>query len=257
MNEESLRGLLDLVAAGRLPAHEALDMLRTLPYTEAASSRLDTHRAIRQGRPEVVFGRGKTPEQVCSALETLAKAHGHALATTVNPDAAIALRAAFPHGHYDAVSRLFRLGSMPARGSADAACVVCAGTSDRPVAEEAAQTLEFAGFTVRRIRDVGVAGLHRLLGHVDPLRRCEVVIAVAGMEGALPGVVSGLVSAPVVAVPTSVGYGTSFAGLSALLSMLNACSSGMGVVNIDNGFGAAMLAIRILQGLESPKSRQT
>jgi NCAIR mutase (PurE)-related protein len=248
MNEESLRGLLDLVAAGQLPAGEAVDMLRTLPFTEAASSLLDTHRAIRQGMPEVIFARGKTPEQVRAALEVLAHAHSHALATMVSPDMAMVLGSAFPRGHYDATSRLFRLGNMPPRGGADAACVICAGTSDVPVAEEAAQTLEFAGFTVKRMADVGVAGLHRLLSRVDQLRTNKVIIAIAGMEGALPGVVSGLVAAPVIAVPTSVGYGTNFGGFSALLSMLNACSSGMGVVNIDNGFGAAMLAIRILQG---------
>src|SRR6187431_2047318 len=128
MNEESLRGLLDLVAAGRLPTGEAVDMLRTLPFTEAASSLLDTHRAIRQGMPEVIFARGKTPEQVRSALEVLAHAHGHALATMVNVDMAVVLRSALPQGHYDATSRLFRLGSMPARGGADSACVICAGT---------------------------------------------------------------------------------------------------------------------------------
>ena len=251
MNEDSLRGLLDLVAAGSLPSHEAVEMLRTLPFTEAAAGLMDTHRAIRQGMPEVVFARGKTAEQVRSALETLAKAHGHALATTVDAETAASLSTAFPQGHYDGASRLFRIGSMPARGGPDAACVICAGTSDLPVAEEAAQTMEFAGFTVQRIRDVGVAGLHRLLSQVDQLRTSKVIIAIAGMEGALPGVVSGLVSAPVIAVPTSVGYGTNFGGLSALLSMLNSCSSGMGVVNIDNGFGAAMLAIRMLNHIRS------
>jgi NCAIR mutase (PurE)-related protein len=251
MNEESLRGLLDLVAAGQLPTGEAVDMLRTLPYTEAAASLLDTHRAIRQGMPEVVFGRGKTVEQVRTALAGLSKAHGHALATSVSPDAAMALKNVLPEGHYDATSRLFRIGAMPARAAGSITTVVCAGTSDLPVAEEAAQTLEFAGFTVQRICDVGVAGLHRLLSHVDSLRGSKVIIAIAGMEGALPGVVSGLVAAPVIAVPTSVGYGASFGGLSALLSMLNACSSGMGVVNIDNGFGAAMLAIRMLNHLGS------
>lgn len=251
MNEESLRGLLDLVAAGQLPPQEALDMLRTLPFTEAAASLLDTHRAIRQGMPEVVFARGKTPEQVHAALAGLAKAHGHALATSVTGEAAAILVAGLPEGRYDATSRLFRIGSMSARRGPDSACVICAGTSDLPVAEEAAQTLEFAGFSVQRVRDVGVAGLHRLLSYIEVLRGSKVIIAIAGMEGALPGVVSGLVAAPVIAVPTSVGYGTNLGGLSALLSMLNSCSSGMGVVNIDNGFGAAMLAIRILQGYPS------
>ena len=257
MNEESLRGLLELVAAGRLTSHEAVDMLRTLPFTEAASGLLDTHRAIRQGMPEVVFAAGKTPEQTRAALEGLVKAHGHALATRVDRDTASLLRQIFPGAQYDPASRLFRLGAMRARGIPNVVSVVCAGTSDLPIAEEAAQTLEFAGFSVQRIRDVGVAGLHRLLGQVDALRLSKVIVAVAGMEGALPGVVCGLVAAPVIAVPTSVGYGTNFAGLSALLSMLNSCSSGMSVVNIDNGFGAAMVAIRILQTTPAtpPESR--
>lgn len=251
MNEESLRGLLDLVAAGRLSSTEAVDMLRTLPFTEAAASLLDTHRAIRQGMPEVVFARGKTPEQVRDALDGLARAHGHALATCVSGETAEVLSSAFSQGHYDSTSRLFRIGVMPARGGMDSVSVVCAGTSDLPVAEEAAQTVEFAGFAVQRIRDVGVAGLHRLLGQVDVLRASRVIIAIAGMEGALPGVVAGLVASPVIAVPTSVGYGTNFGGISALLSMLNSCSSGMAVVNIDNGFGAAMLAIRMLNHIPS------
>ena len=254
MNEASLRGLLELVAAGELPSHEALEMLRTLPFTEAASSLLDTHRAIRQGMPEVVFAGGKTADQVRAALDGLAKAHGHALATSVTRETAAMLASAIPEGRYDATSRLFRVGSMESRGAGDAVCVVCAGTSDLPVAEEAAQTLEFAGYSVRRIHDVGVAGLHRLLSHVDLLRASRVVIAIAGMEGALPGVISGLVATPVIAVPSSVGYGASFGGFSALLTMLNSCSSGMAVVNIDNGFGAAMLAIRILQGYARPQS---
>ena len=156
----------------------------------------------------------------------------------------------FAEGVYDEVSRLFRIGQMPRRTSGTVV-VICAGTSDAPVAEEAAQTLEFAGFTTKRIYDVGVAGLHRLLSKLDQIRDCDVIITIAGMEGALPSVVGGLVSQPVIAVPTSVGYGANFQGLSALLAMLNSCSSGIGVVNIDNGFGAAMLAIRILQKAHS------
>ncbi len=254
MNEESLRGLLELVAAGRLSSHEAVDMLRTLPFTEAAAGLLDTHRAIRQGMPEVVYASGKTPDQTRSALEGLVKAHGHALATRVTTETAELLRQIFPGGQYDSSSQLFRLGAMRSRGTQHVVTVVCAGTSDLPIAEEAAQTLEFAGFSVQRIRDVGVAGLHRLLSKVDALRLSKVIIAIAGMEGALPGVVSGLVASPVIAVPTSVGYGTNFGGLSALLSMLNSCSSGMSVVNIDNGFGAAMVAIRILQTMPATLS---
>lgn len=247
MTEDSLRGVLKLVSSGKLSPDEGLEFLRTLPFTEAAATLLDTHRLIRQGMPEVVFARNKTSQQVSVALFGLLEAHGHALATTVSPDIAAVLSASFPNGSYDATSRLFNIGTMPPRDASLVTSVVCAGTSDLPVAEEAAQTLEFAGYHVQRVQDVGVAGLHRLLSKVDALRASKVIIAIAGMEGALPGVIAGLVAAPVIAVPTSVGYGTSFNGLSALLSMLNSCSSGMGVVNIDNGFGAAMLAIRILQ----------
>jgi NCAIR mutase (PurE)-related protein len=152
----------------------------------------------------------------------------------------------FPQGRYDAVSSVFAIGRMKAQTNPQSIAVVCAGTSDLNVAEEAAQTLEFAGARVERVRDVGVAGLHRLLGKLELIRESRIVIAIAGMEGALPGVLAGLVSAPVIAVPTSVGYGASLGGISALLTMLNACSSGIGVVNIDNGFGAAVLALRIL-----------
>jgi pyridinium-3,5-biscarboxylic acid mononucleotide synthase len=246
MNEDKLQDLLARVAAGALPIHEALDKLRSLPFTEATDALLDTHRALRTGMPEVVYARGKTPVQVIEALGKLQEAHGHALATAVSPEMAGIVQASHPHGHYDPVSRLFRIGQMPAQASSIVTGVACAGTSDLPVAEEAAQTLEFAGFQVERFTDVGVAGLHRLLSKLEALRKCHVIIVIAGMEGALPGVLSGLVSAPVIAVPTSVGYGAGLSGFSALLTMLNSCSSGLGVVNIDNGFGAAMLAIRIL-----------
>jgi NCAIR mutase (PurE)-related protein len=199
---------------------------------------IDTARLNRQGFPEVVFGGGKTREQIIAALRSLHAAHGHALASGVVEDLAIG-------GHYDACSRLYRLGQMPAR--AGKPCVISAGTSDQPVAEEAAQTLEFLGYTVQRIRDVGVAGIHRLLARVDDFKDADVLIVIAGMDGALPSVVGGLVSQPVIAVPTSVGYGTSYGGIAALLTMLNSCAVGVTVVNIDNGFGAAMAAARILQ----------
>lgn len=250
MNIETLRALLQQVAAGNCAPDAAVEKLRTLPFTEAAQTLADTHREIRSGLPEVVYGRQKTTQQIMEAVTILHSAHAHALATQVSAESGAALCQQFPQGCYDAVSSLFSLGQMKPRASQGSVAVVCAGTSDLPVAEEAAGTLEFAGAKVERVRDVGVAGLHRLLSKLELIRESQVVIAIAGMEGALPGVVAGLVSAPVIAVPTSVGYGASFGGLSALLAMLNACSSGIGVVNIDNGFGAAVLALRILASNE-------
>ncbi len=246
MNTETLRALLQQVATGACAPDTAIETLRTLPFTEAAQTLADTHREIRTGLPEVVYGRQKTTQQIMEAVSILHAAHGHALATQVSAESGAALCQCFPEGSYNAVSLLFSLGSMEPRSKQENVCVVCAGTSDLPVAEEAAGTLEFAGATVQRVRDVGVAGLHRLLGKLELIRESRVVIAIAGMEGALPGVIAGLVAAPVIAVPTSIGYGASFGGLSALLAMLNACSGGIGVVNIDNGFGAAVLALRML-----------
>jgi hypothetical protein len=199
---------------------------------------LDFQRLARQGFPEVVFAPGKTRSQVTEALSRLAAAHGHAMATGVAEDLNLG-------GLYDPCARTYRIGSMPAR--AGRCCVVSAGTSDQPVAEEAAQTLEYLGYEARRVKDVGVAGLHRLIDRLEEIQQAQVIIVVAGMEGALASVLGGLVSQPVIGVPTSVGYGTSYEGIAALLAMLNSCAAGIGVMNIDNGFGAAMMAHRILQ----------
>ena len=199
---------------------------------------LDLQRLERQGFPEVVFARGKTRAQIVEALQRLVEAHGHALATGVAEDLELG-------GHYDACSRLYRLGTMPRRTGKP--CVISAGTSDQPVAEEAAQTLEYLGYETQRISDVGVAGLHRLLSRLDEIKQAQVVIVIAGMEGALASVVGGLVAQPVIAVPTSVGYGTSYEGIASLLAMLNSCAGGVAVMNIDNGFGAAIHAHRIFQ----------
>lgn len=246
MNESQLRGLLNQVSAGELPPDQALERLRTLPFAEAGHVLADTHRMIRQGFPEAVYAEGKTPAQTSDALGALVAAHGCALATRVRPEIAASLQQRFPTGVYDGGSRLYRVGKMSGSFPSASVAVVCAGTSDLPVAEEASQTLEFAGVSVQRITDVGVAGLHRLLARLEELRAASIVIAVAGMEGALPSVLGGLVAAPVIAVPTSVGYGASLHGLSALLGMLNSCASGLAVVNIDNGFGAALAALRML-----------
>lgn len=246
MNESKLADLLAQVSAGTLLPDQALESLRTLPFAESGQVLADTHRMIRQGFPEAVYAEGKTLTQTTDALTALVAAHGGALATRVTAEAASSMLQRFPTGSYDSVSRLYRIGQMNGTFSSAPVAVVCAGTSDLPVAEEAAQTLEFAGAQVNRITDVGVAGLHRLLTRLDELRAASVVIAIAGMEGALPSVLGGLVAAPVIAVPTSVGYGANLHGISALLSMLNSCASGLTVVNIDNGFGAAVAALRIL-----------
>lgn len=246
MNESKLSELLTQVSEGKLPPDQALERLRTLPFAEAGQVLADTHRVIRQGFPEAVYAEGKTLAQTSDALTALVAAHGCALATRVSTDTAALLLERFPTGSYDSVSRLYRIGQMERSSSSPSVVVVCAGTSDLPVAEEAAQTLEFAGVRVNRVTDVGVAGLHRLLDRLEDLRSAGLIIAVAGMEGALPSVLGGLVAAPVIAVPTSVGYGANLKGLSALLGMLNSCASGLTVVNIDNGFGAAIAALRIL-----------
>ena len=255
MNEGKLRELLAQVTAGAVSAEQALERLRVLPFAEAGLVLADTHRVIRQGFPEAVYAEGKTPEQTSDALAALVAAHGCALATRVSVEMGGMLLQRFPTGSYDGVSRLYRIGRMCGDFKALTVAVVCAGTSDVPVAEEAAQTLEFAGVSVRRITDVGVAGLHRLLARLDDVRAASIVIAVAGMEGALPSVLGGLVAAPVIAVPTSVGYGANFQGVAALLGMLNSCASGLSVVNIDTGFGAAMAAIRMLNVMA--KSRES
>lgn len=247
MNESKLSELLTQVSEGKLPPDQALERLRTLPFAEAGQVLADTHRVIRQGFPEAVYAEGKTLAQTSDAMAALVAAHGCALATRVSADTAAQLLQRFPTGSYDGVSRLYRIGQMERSSSSPSVVVVCAGTSDLPVAEEAAQTLEFAGVRVNRVTDVGVAGLHRLLDRLDELRGAGLLIAVAGMEGALPSVLGGLVAAPVIAVPTSVGYGANLNGISALLSMLNSCASGLTVVNIDNGFGAAIAAIRMLR----------
>jgi len=247
MNESRLRDLLTQVSEGKLPAEAALDRLRTLPFAEAGDVLADTHRVIRQGFPEAVFAEGKTITQITDALTALVAAHGSAIATRVSAEIATILLQRFPTGSYDAVSRLYRIGSMDRGFTGAPIAVICAGTSDVPIAEEAAQTLEFAGVKVTRITDVGVAGLHRLLAKLDVLRASSLIIAVAGMDGALPSVIGGLVAQPVIAVPTSIGYGSSLNGLAALLTMLNSCASGLTVVNIDNGFGAAVAALRILR----------
>ncbi len=248
MKAEQLEALLAEVAAGRLTPGAALERLRHLPYEDLSFARIDHHRALRQGQPEVVFCQGKPLEQVVAICERLEAATGSFLGTRATEAMAEALRQRFPRVVWNPVARTVFLAHAEARApgpDAGPVLVISAGTSDLPVAEEAAVVAEAFGSRVERLMDVGVAGLHRLLSAGDTLKQARVVIVVAGMEGALPSVVGGLVAVPVIAVPTSVGYGASFGGLAALLGMLNSCAAGVTVVNIDNGFGAAAAASRI------------
>ncbi len=250
MDVEKLRDLLDNVQAGGVSVEQALDRLRTLPYEDLGYARLDMHRALRQGLPEVVFCQSKTAEQVAGILERLWQSHDRVLGTRAAADQAAFVTARLPAACYDPMSRLITLTRGAAPSPAETApyvMVVTGGTADMPVAEEAAQTLDFLGERVVRAYDVGVAGIHRLLNRTEQLVGAEVVISVAGMEGALTSVVAGLVSCPVIGVPTSVGYGAHFGGVAPLLSMLNSCALGVAVVNIDNGFGAAVYAHTILR----------
>jgi NCAIR mutase (PurE)-related protein len=247
VKREQLEALIADVAAGRLAPDLALDRLRHFPFEDLSFARIDHHRALRVGHPEVVFCEGKSLEQVVAICERLETATGGFLGTRADEAIATALRSRFPNLDWNPTARTVFLAS-PHRASempSGIILVISAGTSDLPVAEEAAVVAEAFGHPVERLHDVGVAGLHRLLAEGERLAKASVIIVVAGMEGALPSVVGGLVAVPVIAVPTSVGYGASFGGLAALLGMLNSCASGVTVVNIDNGFGAAAAASRI------------
>lgn len=246
MDPKRLRQLLDAVAAGDTSTDEALRQLAELPFADLGFAKLDLHRELRSGLPEAVYAEGKGTEDLLAICRRVLDAHGRVLVTRVDAEKAAALRAALPGAAYNERGRLLTVGKPhETPEEAGGIAVLAAGTSDLGVAEEAAACCEFFGYPVDRLWDVGVAGLHRLLGNLPAVRRARVVVAVAGMDGALPTVVASLVGVPVVAVPTSVGYGASFGGLAALLTMLNACAPGVGVVNIDNGYGAAVLASRI------------
>lgn len=247
MRRQRVRDLLARVADGSVPIDNALEVLSAEPSESLGFATIDHHRALRQGFPEVVYGDGKTVEQIV-AIATRIAAHGDGvLITRVSAEAASDVVRALEGSVHDPVARTVWLqGREPHPVSADAVLVVTAGTSDLPVAEEAAVTAAAMSCRVERLTDVGVAGIHRLLGNRDVLGAAKVIIVVAGMDGALASVVGGLVRVPVIAVPTSVGYGASFGGIAPLLTMLNSCAAGVTVVNIDNGFGAAVAAARIL-----------
>ena len=246
MDREVVRRLLEDLQAGRISVDAAVGKLRGLPYEDLGFAKVDHHRALRGGAPEAVFCPGKTPAQVVAIVARLAEHHTNVLATRADPAVAAAVAdAGLPHV-YHAQARLVVVRPEPGEGHGLIA-VAAAGTADLPVADEAAIVAEALGNRVERVYDCGVAGLHRLLHHYDLLAEANVIVAVAGMEGALPSVIGGLVDRPVIAVPTSVGYGTSFGGVAALLAMLNSCAPGVSVVNIDNGYGAAHQASQINQ----------
>ena len=249
MNPEKVRLLLEQVAGGQTSVADAVAALRSLPYEQMTDATIDHHRALRQGCPEVIYAEQKTDEQVLAITAAILESGQNVLATRVMPSAAHSLIDRYPEAQYSEKASTVRIERNAIhRREVDPVAVISAGTSDTPVAEEAVETLEAVGIPVQRVYDVGVAGLHRLLGRTDTLQSASVVIVVAGMEGALPSVVGGLVARPVIAVPTAVGYGAALGGFAALMGMLSSCASGVVVVNIDNGFGAAMAAHRILLG---------
>jgi NCAIR mutase (PurE)-related protein len=246
---ESLRRLLESVRAGDVDAdlasRQILDALRAAPFEDLGFARVDHHRAVRQGFPEVVLGVGKTPAHIAAIAERIVGRGNPLLVTRATPEAFESVRVLVPGAVYHANARAITMTQGFVPPGVGTIVIACAGTSDLPVAEEAAVTAEVMGNTVERTYDIGVAGLHRLLSERPRLQAARVIVVVAGMEGALPSVVAGLVSVPVIAVPTSVGYGASFGGLAALLGMLNSCANGVAVVNIDNGFGAGYMASMI------------
>jgi NCAIR mutase (PurE)-related protein len=244
MDREKVRALLEAVSRGELGPEQALARLRDLPVDDLRFARVDLHRSLRHGVPEAVFCQGKTMAQVLAIVRRLAEHHDNILCTRADPAVMEALRASGLECRVHAEARLVVIKPRPAQG-VGLIVVISAGTSDLPVAEEAAVAAEAMGNRVERLYDCGVAGLHRLVPHLDLLNEANAVIAVAGMEGALPSVVGGLVDRPVIGVPTSVGYGASFGGITALLAMLNSCAPGISVVNIDNGYGAAAQANQI------------
>lgn len=261
---EALQALLNAVATGAVSPDHAFSKLRHLDYEPVSDfANIDHHRALRTGFPEVIWGPGKTPEQIGRIIHSMRQRTPVVMATRIEPEVYHQVRSQIPDLIYFATARICALiqtptdsSGMPCPQYPGVITLISAGTADLPVAEEAAITAELSGFRVQRLWDVGVAGIHRLLSQRDRLQSADVIIVVAGMEGALPSVVAGLASCPIIAVPTSIGYGASFGGLAPLLTMLNSCATGIGVVNIDNGFGAAILAGQILRTATRLQSSQ-
>jgi len=247
MEAQWLHDLLENVQERQITVEDALARLRGFPYEDLGFARLDSHRTLRKGFPEVIFCPGKTTEQIVRIVERTRSREGRVLAARADREVAETVRREFPDATYHAAARMIVVGGAAPQSGRGTVLVVSAGTADIPVADEAAVTAETMGSLVERLYDVGVAGIHRLFDNREQLFAANVLVVVAGMEGALASVVAGLVGRPVIAVPTSIGYGASFGGLSALLTMLNSCSPGMSVVNIDNGFGAGYVAHLINQ----------
>lgn len=254
MNSE-IRQLLERVKTGETSVEDALLRLKMEPFEDIGYAKVDMHRKVRQGAAEVIYGAGKTPEQIAGIVETMKKKGQKTILITRLSKEGAEVVAKTQSLQYEEISRIGIVGELPKPDGIGKIVVATGGTSDIPVAEEAARTAEVFGNEVVRLYDVGVAGLHRLLSHMDEIMSASVIIAIAGMEGALASVIGGLADCPVIAVPTSVGYGTSFHGLSALLSMLNSCASGVSVVNIDNGFGAGYLA-GMINHMAAPEKKQ-
>jgi len=258
MSPEALHQLLQSVAQGNISPDSALNQLKHFSFESLESfAKIDHHRHLRTGFPEVIWGPGKTPEQIAQIMTAMAQKNAVVMATRIEPEVAEQLALAIPYLTYYPVARICALitSELTVKFSGTIS-ILTAGTADLPVAEEAAITATLSGFTVKRLWDVGVAGIHRLLSNRDMITEADVLIVVAGMEGALPSVVAGLADCPVIGVPTSVGYGASFGGVAPLLTMLNSCAVGVGVVNIDNGFGAAMLAGQILRTAQKLKKSE-
>lgn len=245
MELTKLQALLEQVKSGRVSVETALEQLKVLPYEDLGFARLDSHRNLRQGFPEVVFCQGKTTDQITTIVERSLKHHDNLLLTRASEEVYQAVKQVAPEATFNPLARTIVVNRSERSPTQGKILVITAGTADIPVAEEALETAKALGSATDRLYDVGVAGIHRLLDQQEKLRRARVLVVVAGMDGALPSVVGGLVDKPVIAVPTSVGYGASFGGLAALLTMLNSCAAGVCVVNIDNGFGAGLLAHRI------------
>ena len=246
IDAKKLKTLLEEIKAGSVEIDEGVKELISFPYEDLEFAKVDHHREIRQGFPEVVFGQGKTPEQISAICNSILKRSGKFVVTRASQEAYDVVIQSVPEANYDADARVITATSKENDTKVPGVTVICAGTSDLPVATEAALTAEIMGCDVNRIHDVGVAGIHRLFDQLEALQTAKAIVAVAGMEGALPSVIGGLVSAPIIAVPTSIGYGASFGGIAALLSMLNSCAPGISVVNIDNGFGAGYIAANIV-----------
>jgi len=247
MDQSYLQNILNQVAEGNLDPQAAMDQLKELPFQDLGFANIDQHRNLRTGHPETIYCEGKTPEQVAAIIQIMKEKNSNILGTRASQEVYEKVKEVAPEAIYHPLARIFVVKKKEALLSEKMIAVITAGTADIPVAEEAAVTAETMGNQVDRIFDVGVAGIHRLFARLDRIRAANVIIVVAGMEGALASVVGGLVDKPVIAVPTSIGYGASFGGVSALLTMLNSCASGVAVVNIDNGFGAGYLASNINQ----------